>query len=475
MHRRDFLRRAVLGTGAALAASQALPDAWAHADEPGLADAWWNRGDFAPVAIERTETRLEVTGELPRHLNGLYVRNGTNAHRGTESPHWFIGDGMVHGVRLEDGAARWYRNRFIQTKALTRDISLTSSGGPPRLDDGYANVSVFGHAGKILASGEVGLPWELSPEDLSTVGVYDFGGRLRTSMTAHPKIDPATRELHFFGYWFTPPYLTYHVADPQGALVSSQPVDIPGSTMIHDFAITDRDVVFWDLPVVFDLDRLDTGIPFSWDASHGARIGVMPLGGPATEIRWVDTDPCYVFHGVNAYRDGNAVVVDVCRHDRMFDPGVTDSGSLTLRRWRIGTGGASLHFSEDVVRDHDAGELPTRDPRRVGRPHRYGYLLQSHRRGDGLVFGGVAKQDFRTGTRQVWDSGPRRHGGEFLFVPDGEAEDDGILISYVHDDHRDAADLVVLDARDVAAGPIATVHLPVRVPYGFHAAWVPTV
>jgi carotenoid cleavage dioxygenase len=473
VRRRDFLQRAALGTGAALAAAhwRALP-AWA--DDAGPSGTpWWSSANFAPLAAETTETSLRVVGRLPRGLNGLYVRNGTNAHPGTASPHWFIGDGMVHGVRLEDGDARWYRNRWVRTNELSRDGGLTGGGGPPSLTDGYANVSVIHHGGRLLASGEVGLPWELSTEDLTTLGVYDFAGRLGTSMTAHPKIDPETGHLHFFGYWFAPPYLTYHVADANGELVHSEAVDVPGPTMIHDFAITDRDVVFWDLPVVFDLDRLDTGIPFTWDASYGARVGVMPLGGPASAIRWVDIEPCYVFHGVNAFRQDDDVIVDVCRHARMFDPGLTDSGKLTLRRWRIATGGPSLRFSEEIVADRDAGELPTRDPRRVGRAHRFGYLLRSRGRGDGLVFGGVAKQDFRTGSREVWDAGPRRHGGEFLFIPDGPGEDDGHLLSFVHDEARDAADLVVLDARDVAAGPVATVQLPTRVPYGFHAAWVP--
>jgi len=474
VRRREFLRHVTLGAVAAAAAVQwRAAHAWVD-DASGVDPEWWNARNFAPVATETTGERLRVTGRLPLSLDGLYVRNGTNAHPGTISPHWFIGDGMVHGVRLGDGDARWYRNRWIQTNELSRDTGLVGGGGPPSLTDGYANVSVIHHAGKLLASGEVGLPWELSPVDLSTVGVYDFGGRLRTSMTAHPKIDPATGQLHFFGYWFTPPYLTYHVADADGALVHSESVDIPASTMIHDFAVTERDVVFWDLPVVFDLDQLDTGIPFTWRPANGARIGVMPLGGPATDIRWVEIEPCYVFHGVNAFRDGDTVVVDVCRHDRMFAPGVTDSGALTLRRWRVSTGRPAFRFSDEIVEERDAGELPTRDPRRVGREHRFGYLLQSHRRGDALVFGGVAKQDFVTGRREVWRTDRHRQGNEFLFVPDGPGEDDGHLLAFVHDDRRDASDLVVLDARDVSAGPVASVQLPVRVPYGFHAAWVPT-
>jgi carotenoid cleavage dioxygenase-like enzyme len=475
MQRRDFLRGALGAAGLASVASPMLrgmagasvPAAVGGDDRP-----WWQTGDFAPVTTEITAERLPVRGSLPRSLSGLYVRNGSNSR----TSHWFIGDGMVHGVHLEDGEARWYRSRFVQTKLHTTGATDLGQNGPPRLDEGFANVSVVHHAKRLLASGEVGLPWELSPDDLSTVGVYDFGGRLTTSMTAHPKIDPATGEMHFFGYGFTPgSYLTYHVANASGVLVSSQPVEVAQPTMIHDFAITDRDVVFWELPVVFDLGALATGIPFRWHPEYGARIGIMPLGGPATAIRWVEIEPCYVFHGVNAFRDGDDVVVDVCRHQKMFAPGVTDSGKLTLRRWRVATTGTSLRFSEDIVETDDPGELPTRDPRLVGRAHRYGYLLQSRNRRDrGLVFKGVVKQDFERGTRERWDPGPGRQANEFLFVPSGPGEDEGHLLSYVFDANRERSDLVVLDATDVRAGPVATVELPARVPYGFHATWVPS-
>lgn len=440
----------------------------------GAEDPWWQRGDFAPLRTETTAERLPVEGSLPKSLSGLYVRNGSNSR----NAHWFIGDGMVHGVHLEDGEARSFRSRFVETKLHATGASL-GDAGPPQLDDGYANVSVFHHANRLLASGEVGLPWELSPDDLSTRGLYDFGGRLTTSMTAHPKIDPATGQLHFFGYGFLgADALTYHVADADGALVSSQAVAVGQTTMIHDFAITDRDVIFWELPVTFDLEALPTGIPFRWHPEYGARIGIMPLGGPTTAIQWVEIEPCYVFHGVNAYRTGDDVVIDVCRHEKMFDPGVTDSGELSLRRWRVATGGASLRFSEEIVAEADQrgdpGELPTRDPRLVGRDYRYGYLLRSRTRRDGgLVFGGVVKHDFRRGTRETWDPGPGRQANEFLFVPEGRGEDEGHLLSYVYDADRKRSDLVVLDATDVGAGPVATVELPTRVPYGFHGTWVP--
>jgi carotenoid cleavage dioxygenase len=473
MHRRDFLGLGARLGAAALGLSATLPLRPALAAGRTATDApWWTRGNFSPVAEELSLRTLPVEGAIPEELAGLYVRNGSNMRAGA-SPHWFIGDGMLHGIRLEGGEARWYRNRLVQTSLLEQDATL-GSGGPPGLDDGYANVSVFRHAGRLLASGEIGLPWEVSERDLSTLGVFDFSGALRTSMTAHPKVDPATGRLHFFGYGFAEPYLTYHVADADGVLVQSEGIEVGRPSMIHDFAITDTDAVFWELPVTFDVAALDTGIPFRWHPEHGARIGVMPLGGPTSKIRWVEIEPCYVFHGINAHRDGTDVVVDVCRHERMFDPGVTDSGSLTLRRWRIDTGGPSLTFSDEVLEDHAPGELPTRDPRRVGRPYRYGYLLDSDEDAGGEPhFHGVVKHDFQRDRREVWRP-PRSQGaGEFLFVPTGRAEDDGYLLSYVHDARSDTSDLVILDARDVAAGPLARVRLPTRVPHGFHATWVP--
>jgi len=460
--------------GAATAGwSFAAGDAAAAATATATAEIpWWDRGNFRPIAHELSDTKLRVRGTIPGDLHGLYARNGSNTRAGVPA-HWFVGDGMVHGTWLGNGDARAYRNRWVRTETLASPPGSTTTG-PPSLTTGYANVSVISHAGRLLASGEIGLPWELDARDLSTRGVYDFGGRLNTSMTAHPKIDPVTGAMHFFGYWFSPPYLTYHVADASGALVHSEPVDIPRSTMMHNFAITDRDVVFMDLPVTFDVTALSTGIPYRWHPEAGARLGVMPLGGPASQIRWVDIQPGYVFHLVNAFRDGNDVVLDVCHHTKMFDPGVTDSGTPSLRRWRLATGGTALRFSEDIVADHDPGELPTSDPRLVGRPHRYGYLLSSRDEGAGREphFAGVIKRDFRTGTAEHWRPDTATHAGEFLFVPTGRGEDHGYLLTYTFDDARKGSDLVILDARDVAAGPVATVELPGRVPYGFHATWV---
>jgi carotenoid cleavage dioxygenase len=439
---------------------------------------WWLEGNFAPVTREVEAFDLEVThGAIPAALAGVYVRNGSNPQSG-DSSHWFFGDGMVHGIRLEGGKAAWYRNRYVGTTMY--DTKAGFGEGPPGGASNQSNVSAIWHGGTLLTSGEVGLPYELSPDDLSTVGAHDYAGRLTSAFTAHPKVDPATGKLHSFGYGFTPPFLTYHVTDPDGTLVHSTEVPVRASSMIHDFTVTESDAVFWELPVLFDLaaatkwiENPDSGVfPYQWSPEYGARIGVMPLGGAGTDVRWYEIDPCYVFHGVNAYRDGDRVVLDVCRLSSMFEPGQMLGGDLTLRRWTVDT--ASGRVTDDVVERDDPGELPSRDPRRIGREHRYGYFVQTRENPDTVEFGGLIKRDYRRGSVEVWDPGPAQHAGEWLFVPgDGDEDDAGYLLTFVYDDRTERSELVIVDASDVRRGPVARIATPQRVPYGFHATWVP--
>jgi carotenoid cleavage dioxygenase-like enzyme len=442
---------------------------------------YWMQGGFAPVSDETEAFDLPISGSLPPELEGLYVRNGSNPSSGP-SPHWFLGDGMVHGVRLAGGEALWYRNRYIDTPMYRQGEGMLSSGAPGGANN-QSNVSVFHHAGKLLSSGEVGFPYELSTEDLSTVGPYDYAGRLTTAMTAHPKLDPATGKLHFFGYGFVPPYLTYHVVAGDGTLEYSAEVEVAGPTMIHDFAVTDTDVVFWELPVIFDLEAAvaalsdegagaGIGFPFHWDESYGSRLGVMPLGGPTSAIRWVEIDPCYVFHGVNAYRSGDDVVLDACRMRSAFDE-AGDLGESIPHRWTIGTGGADLTVTDEVLHDRSM-DLPSIDRRYTGRAQRHSWYLMTDDQGDSPVeFAGLAHLDGERGALEAYEPGPGERLNEGFVVPADDGEGEGWLLTYAWDRARGASDLLVLDALDLAGGPVARVHLPVRVPYGFHAVWVP--
>jgi carotenoid cleavage dioxygenase-like enzyme len=450
-------------------------------------------GNYAPVTEELTAHDLPVTGSVPDSLNGWYLRNGPNPHDAA-SGHWFFGDGMIHGVRLDGGRATSYRNRWVRTKALTGEGRSRDGQGNRDLTVGVANTHVVRHAGRTLALVESSFPHEMHlssggaplPDgicDLDTAGPYDFGGRLTTAMTAHPKTCPVTGELHFFGYDVAEPYLTYHVADAAGDLVLSRPVEVPGPTMTHDFNLTAAHVVFMDLPVVFDLDLAKGGsMPYRWDDAYGARLGVLRRDDPYGPVRWFTVDPCYVFHPLNAHDDGDRIVVHVMRYAELWRQG-GGRQRATLWRWTLDL--VTGVVTEEQLDDRP-GEFPRVDDRLVGLDSRFGHITSNggpigegagggHAVGDGVGDGGaLLRYDLRTGVVSSHDFGPGRVPSEASFAP---ADDDpggpGWLLTYVYDAATDRSDLVVLDADDLAAPPVAAVHLPGRVPFGFHGSWLP--
>ncbi len=461
---------AITGGGAA---SSVVPTVQPVAFDPSR--PYWVQGNFAPVHSEETVTELTVSGEIPAELTGLFVRNGSNPANG-EALHWFLGDGMVHGVRLDEGRATWYRNRYVSTPLQRSGKGLLEFGGAPGGENNQSNVAVIGHAGRLLSVGEVGWPFQLSTEDLSTVGPLDFGGRLGPTMTAHPKVDPATGRLHFFGYEFLRPGLTYYAADADGTLDVVSPIQVDTATMIHDFAVTDRDVVFWIGPVVFGPDPSGAStIPFHWDPSGPSRIGVMPIDGSGADIRWIDVPPSYAFHGYNAHRDGDDVVLRVHRADEAFGPR-GDLVPTLLTEWRVGTAGPGLTFSEQQLSDRPM-DLPSHDRRLTGRESRHGWFATTTSPDSeyGFELSGICHVDMATGREDVWDPGPDLRGGEVVYVgADGSRPDgDGWVMTFVWDRTTDRSSLAVFDAHDVAAGPVGQVHLPVRVPFGFHGTWIP--
>jgi len=280
----------------------------------------------------------------------------------------------------------------------------------------------------------------------------------------------------FFGLdFFGPPYLRLHVVDAGGTLTRTQEIPLPVATMMHDFAITERNVVFMDLPVVYDFSLLeDRPIPARWKPDNGARVGVLPRDG-SRDVEWYDVELGYVFHTLNAYDDGDRVVLDVIRHPKMFDRdiyGVAD-GRGQLYRWTIDTG--SRRVREELL-DERVQELPRIDSRRLTRPYRYGYTLLTDRTRDKTtpLFEGLAKHDHRTGRVEVARFGAGSSPGEGVFVPGGEGEDDGWVLAYVYDAGRDASDLVILDATDFSGKPVGRVRMPQRVPNGFHGLWMPS-
>ncbi len=439
-------------------------------------------GNFAPVLEERTDDHdLEVTGVVPPDLEGRLLRNGPNPVTTPADPaeyHWFTGDGMIHAIGLGEGRATGYRNRWVRTRHLATEVATAAPRGPIEPIDGPANTHVIRHGGTTLALVESGFPHALSA-GLDRARVHDFDGSLSSPMTAHPKVDPDSGELVFFGVdHFGPPFLRYHVVDASGQLTTTEAVDVPRATMMHDFGLTASRAVFLDQPVVFDLALVAEGrsMPFRWAPEGGARVGVLPRAGRGGDVRWVSMDPSYVFHVVNAYDDGDRTVVDVVRYDSVFDtgPGEVLSRSLpSLHRWTVDPV-ADRVFEERL--DDLPVEFPRIDPAVAGRPHRYAYMVRTGSDPTAPGYEGLVKYDLVRDEAVRFDPGPGRMPGEPIFVraADGAAEDEGWVLSVVFDAARGASDLVILDATSFAGPPVATVHLPSRVPFGFHGSWVPS-
>jgi len=473
------------------------------------------QGPFAPIQQEYTLTDLEVTGTIPDHLDGRYLRNGPNpiGEIDPETSHWFIGDGMVHGIRIRDGKAQWYRNRWVRSPKVAKQLGETPPDGHYGLYPLGANTNVIGQAGRTFALIEGGgMNYELTDE-LDTVGVCDFDGTLTAGYTAHPKRDPETGELHAVSYnAYRGNKVQYSVIGVDGRARRTVDITVAGSPMVHDFSLTERYIVIYDLPVTFDaplaaamtvprglrlpvrlmlsalMGRVpipdpiaariqvqktsDRRFPYSWDPNYPARVGVMPREGGDADVRWFDVEPCYVFHPMNAYDEGDTIVLDVVRHPKMFDRDHTgpNEGPATLDRWTVDLADGKVRES----RFDDRGqEFPRVDERLVGKRHRYGYAPTSM---EGLEGGdALLKHDFVRGDTQSRSFGAEKALGEFVFhpsAPDAD-EDDGVLMGYVYDRPTDHSELAILDARTLQ--DIASVKLPHRVPAGFHGNWVPSL
>jgi carotenoid cleavage dioxygenase len=474
-------------------------------------------GNFAPVSREHTITELAVTGRIPEFLDGRYLRNGPNPLSEVDPAayHWFMGDGMVHGVRLRDGKAEWYRNRWVRNPAVAAALDGEDTSRFCGLDALGANTNVIGHAGKTLALVEAGAPIYELTDELDTVGRCDFDGTLPGGYTAHPKRDPRTGELHAVSYFFgMGNKVQYSVIDAAGRARRTVDVEVTGSPMMHDFSLTENHVVFYDLPVTFNAEMAvsagvpgalrtpaklvmsamigkvrvpdpvtammarrigaNGGLPYRWNPKYPARIGVMPREGGndkggSGDVRWFDVEPCYVFHPLNAYDDGDSIVLDVVRHPKMFDtelhgPG---EGGPTLDRWTVDL--AAGKVLEERLDDRGQ-EFPRVDERLVGRRHRYGYTMSAD--GGADPGGSLFKHDLQTGSRAERAFGGGRQPGEFVFVPrhDEAAEDDGVLLGFVFDPATQRSDLTLLDAGTLET--VAAIHLPDRVPHGFHGNWI---
>ncbi len=434
-------------------------------------------GVYAPVYDEVTSWHLPVTGSIPDDLDGVFLRNGPNpppvALEGMY--HWFVPDGMLHGVKLQAGRAVWYRNRWVRTDALAAKLGTPLAGGTDdvAIVPNTSNTSVVAHAGRVLSLAEYGLPYEIDTE-LNTVGRYDFHGQLRAPVTAHPKIDPVSGEMFLISFGPFPPYLRYHVIGSDGRLRRSEVIDVKGPSLMHDWAITENHVLFFDLPVLFDAEYLvESGFPYRWNAGHGARVGIMPKTGVSADVRWFEIDPCYFVHSTNAYERDGSIVLEAPRYPTFMEAGKPDILAQGVRselhRWTFDL--TSGGVSEDVL-DERAVEFPRINERYTGRHHAISYAIGGEVTEETTSFESIVKHDNRTGRSRelTFDGGGVPSEAIFVSAVRATSEDDGWLMSFVYDPRRDASDLVIIDASRLAIQ--ATIELPTRVPFGFHGTWV---
>jgi carotenoid cleavage dioxygenase-like enzyme len=458
---------------------------------------WTNR---APIPFEADAPFLKIKGELPRGLNGTLYRNGPNPQFDAPGAHWFVGDGMLHAFHLENGRAS-YRNRWIRTPKwqAEHDAGRALFGGFGRklpdapavtvADGGVANTNVIFHGGRLLALEEAHLPTEIEPGTLATRGPYNFSGGIAGPFTAHPKVDPSTGEMVFFGYNAAGPFtpaLSFGTINAAGNVTRFDRFEAPYASMVHDFIVTERHMLFPILPITGSMDRAMQGKPpYAWEPDKGAYVGVMKRNGSpkdsTKDVVWFRAESCYVFHVMNAWEEGDQIIADVMQFEEapLFphpDGSRTDPKKSRARpcRWTFDLSGNTDRFTQ-VYLDDLSGEFPRIDDRRAGLAYRHGWYACAN---PGLpTFGalsGIAHVDGHGKQLGLYLLPAGDTISEPVFVPRAPdaAEADGWLLAVVWRARENRSDLAVFNATDIVSGPVAQVELGHRVPDGFHGNWV---
>ncbi len=458
-------------------------------------------GIYAPTTREIDADSLPVTGELPLDLYGAYFRNGPNpVFKPSNRYHPFDGDGMVHGVYFRDGVAS-YRNRYVATAALDAERTEQHAIWPgvmgpfdfslphfPIKDT--SNTDIFCYNGTLMSLWyNAGDPYKLDAHSLETIGPYQLGGRTQRRMSAHSKVDWATGELLFFDYGDEPPYMTYGVAAANGRLIHEVAIDLPGPRLPHDIGFTTHYAILHDLPFFHDINVLRRHhmrvLTFHRDLP--TRFGIIPRLGETRDVRWFECEPCYILHVSNCWEDGDWVIMDGCRSINPMPEAGSGNSELShmLAYMRLEANAYRWRFNlvTGEVREGDIDDLNTEfnksNPLFHGVKSQFSYhqrIPLLHEGGHTLRFNGLVKYNNDTGQYDEWSYGTGVYGSEAPFAPRRGAdrnddEDDGYVITLVTDSNSWRSECQVFDARDITQGPVARVHLPQRVPNGFHACW----
>ena len=455
-------------------------------------------GVFAPISQEFDLQDLKlIKGSIPEDLNGVYLRAGPNArYEPNGRYHPFDGDGMVHAAHFDKGRLT-YRNRWVQTDGFVEEdaagqsthfgIRETLKGRTDKRLKDTANTDLVGHRGRALAlwymSGDA---YEIDPITLKTLGksqaIANSGGKI----SAHAKVDEITEELMFFDYGNEAPYMHYGVVGADGTLKHYVPIDLPGPRLPHDMAVTERYSILHDLPLFHNHDAMALGrhkIEFYPDMH--SRFGVIARFGAADSIRWFNFTPCYLYHVVNAWEEGDWVVMVGCR----YMPAMDANGQIDAKRTAKDVAELVMHArlwvwkmnlktgatAEHLLNGQYNSEFPTYNGRMTGRKTRYGYLVD-HSDTVILQWSGIRKFDLDTGADLGgWSDDPTHSWYSepwFAQADASQVEDHGYVVAFQWHDVLKRQTLDIFNAKDLAQGPIAQVELPHRLPTGFHACWI---
>ena len=436
-----------------------------------------NSGALAPVATEIELAQLPVIGTIPAGLSGTLIRNGPNplngAFEGSGVLAWWPEAAMLHAIELNgSGASPNYRNRWVRTHNWATHNNAPNPDAFPATNP---NVNLISHAGELLALAEGGAPVAINTQ-LASLGPATRHPGLADAVTAHPKIDPRTGELMSFRANWEAPFLSYNVHSSTGEALHSTTIDVPEPAMMHDMAITATHSLFFDLNVAYDFSLFAKGyrIPICWQDARTSRLGIIPRTGNNSETRWITIKPCFIQHVINAYdHNDNTIVLDVMRYPHYLQLDESGDGFLPdplATPWRYTIDLQSGAIQETQLHALNM-ELPRINDHFTGLPYRYAYAVEQPSTEE---MRGICKLDVSNGTVTRFELPPDDQNSEPVFVadPNGHDEDSGWVISCVYRAKTHTTDVVILDAKNIDAGPLATVRLPCRIPAGFHGLWL---